>query len=648
MKREDHTMNDDFDPEIAGRFRALDRVAVPATWAPTEVEGVVLVRRPANGGFRGVVLAAAATVVAVALVGIAVMTRDRGDRVAAPSSSTTSTLAADGSISTVSTALSAGPPAIEWQMVRPEGSIAHSNVDAAVAGPAGFVATGVGLGDGMNWGRVWHSADGVSWTEPAVDVFGARWVGAPVATSTAYYLIAGPNSDRADTPADTSIFRSVDGENWQPVGLADGLQLLGAAGDLLVAAWTGATPALTTDASQPSPDLPLPPTELRVSVDGINWTAAVLVDSAPGFAFYGWIVTAGGRYYLIEGYDGLVVWESIDGLEWRKLPTPPQGLLTTLGDAVAIVTNPDREECRDAGLPTSPTTPDGQLDVAAMDEQVNASWRCGGQATIWRWDGANWVAVTEAGPGPTPVLPALLPFGGQLISPVITPDRRLSVSTSVDGVSWKSAGVEAFLPGEGGSPQSAIAATSADTAVFITPGGMGEFTNLLVGALVPEQPEQPEQPMTEMLAIGESVMLGAIAQLQGAGFVVEAKEGRGPQGVVDVLQGHLDNGTLPDTVVVHVGTSAPLVEADLDAMLELLVGRDVVVVTVYADLGYIDANNVLIRALPERYPNVKIADWAAAVESGQITGLFPDGIHIGTDEARVAYVQLVLAVLSEA
>lgn len=476
-------MNEDFDPKIADRFRALDRVTVPTTWSSAEADDVVAVRLPSRGRVRGVVFAAAA-VVAVALLGVAVFTRDRDASVAGPENSASPSTASAEWSPTAPANPAAPPPTLVWQLVRPEGSIARSGVEAAVAGPTGFVATGMGLDDGKNWGRVWHSADGMTWSEPAVDVFGARWVGAPVATSTAYYVIAGPNTDRADAPTDTSVFRSVDGENWQPVGVADGLQLLGAAGDRLVAVWTGATPAFTTDASQPSPDLPLPPTELRVSVDGINWTAAVLVDSAPGFAHYGWIVTAGGRYYLNEGYDGLVVWESADGREWRRLPSPPQGVLATLGDSAAIVVNPGLDECRKAL--SFPTSSDGEFDEEAFGGHSGAEWQCGGLASIWRWDGADWVVVTEAGPGPTPVTGTVLPFAGQLVAPVITPDRMLSAAASVDGATWVPVGTQTFLPGEGGSPQSAVAVTSAEMAVFITPGGMGEFTSLLIGSVAPD------------------------------------------------------------------------------------------------------------------------------------------------------------------
>lgn len=643
-------MDDDFDPQLADRFRVLDRVAVPTTWSPADATVATL--SPRRG--RSMVFAAAA-VVAIALVGVAVFTRDRGASVAGPSGSASTTAAPTtappATSSTATTAPAAPPPEIDWQMVRPEGSIASSGVEAVVSGPNGFVATGMGLEDGKNWGRVWHSTDGVTWTEPAVDVFGARWVGTPIATSTGYFVIAWPNTDRADAPVGVSLFHSIDGENWQSIAPADGLQLLGVAGDRLVAMWTGAPATSSGGTIDPATTAPSPTTELRVSLDGVEWVPAVFEDGTPQFATYGWTVSAGGRSYLngFANADDLAVWESENGLEWHRLPALPDvGILSTLGDAPAIIANPRMEEC--SSELTLPTISDGQFEEGAFDDYFSAMWECGGLATIWRWDGNDWVMVTAAGPGPSPVLGTVLPFAGQLVAPVVTPDRWLSASASADGVVWEASGVRAALPGEsgsprnGGSPQMAIAAASADVAVFITPGGMGVFTNLLVGTPVPAP---TVQPMTGLLAIGESVMIGAIAELEAAGFVLDAKEGRGPEGARNAIQRHLDDGTLPDTVVIQVGTNAPLRQEELDAILDLLVGRTVVMLTVHApDIAYIDANNQLIRALPEQYPNVKVADWDALVDGGTVT-LTPDGIHLGQD-GPAPYVQLILDTLAAA
>lgn len=639
-------MDDDFDPQLADRFRVLDRVSVPTTWSPADATVAPLSARRG----RGMVFAAAAAVVAIALVGVAVFNRDRGASVAGPSSSASSPEAPSASSSsTVTTDPSAPPPEIDWKMVRPEGSIASSNVEAVVSGPNGFVATGMGLDDGKNWGRVWHSTDGVTWTEPAIDLFGARWVGTPVATATAYFVIAWPNTDRADAPEGVSLFRSADGETWQSVAPADGLQLLGVAGDRLVAMWAG-TPGSSSDGTiDPATTAPSPTTELRVSLDGVEWVPAVFEDGTPKYATYGWTVSAGGRSYLNGFADGndLTVWESENGLEWHRLAAlPMEGILGTLGDTPALIANPRLEEC--SSELTIPTMSSGQFEEGAFDDYFSAMWECGGLATIWQWDGDDWAMVTAAGPGPSPVLGTVLPFAGQLIAPVITPDRWLTASASADGVVWEASGVQAALPGEsgspryGGSPQMAIAAASAGVAVFITPGGMGVFTNLLIGTPVPEP---TVQPMTGLLAIGESVMIGAIAELEAAGFVLDAKEGRGPEGAKNAIQRHLDDGTLPDTVIIQVGTNAPLQQEELDEILGLLAGRTVLMLTVHApDIAYIDANNALIRALPERYSNVKVADWDALVDAGTVT-LTPDGIHLGQYGAA-PYVQLILDTLA--
>lgn len=171
------------------------------------------------------------------------------------------------------------------------------------------------------------------------------------------------------------------------------------------------------------------------------------------------------------------------------------------------------------------------------------------------------------------------------------------------------------------------------------------MTSVPTNSSSPATTEATSVPMTGLLAIGESVMIGAIAELEAAGFVLDAKEGRGPEGARLAIQRHLDDGTLPDTVVIQVGTNAPLRQEELDAILDLLAGRTVVMMTVHApDIAYIDANNELIRSLPERYPNVKIADWDVLVDGGSVT-LTPDGIHLG-EYGPAPYVQLILDTLA--
>ncbi len=147
------------------------------------------------------------------------------------------------------------------------------------------------------------------------------------------------------------------------------------------------------------------------------------------------------------------------------------------------------------------------------------------------------------------------------------------------------------------------------------------------------------------LAIGESVMAGAVSQLESAGVFVQVKEGRGPEGVKNAVIQLRDAGDVGagTTIVIQVGTNAPMSGSDLDAiMVEVPTdAAGVVFMTIHADIEYVPANNELIRALPDKYPNVSVIDWdvkAAEVE------LCADGIHISCNGSGPAtfYTNLIL------
>ncbi|MEQ1699180.1 MAG: acyltransferase family protein [Ilumatobacteraceae bacterium] len=156
----------------------------------------------------------------------------------------------------------------------------------------------------------------------------------------------------------------------------------------------------------------------------------------------------------------------------------------------------------------------------------------------------------------------------------------------------------------------------------------------------------PKEP-AKFVAIGESVMIGAQPLLEGSGVLVQAKEGRGPEGVKNAVILLRDNGDigLGTKIVIQVGTNAPLSQGDLDKiMAEVPTGTTgVVFMTLHAPgISYIAGNNELLRGMPSLYSNVTVIDWDA--ESANVQ-LCPDGIHIscnGSDPAKY-YANLLLA-----
>ena len=164
-------------------------------------------------------------------------------------------------------------------------------------------------------------------------------------------------------------------------------------------------------------------------------------------------------------------------------------------------------------------------------------------------------------------------------------------------------------------------------------------TTAITTTTVPKEPQK-------YVAIGESVMVGAVDQLQMAAVYVDAKENRGPEGVKNTViklrdAGEIGAGT---AIVIQVGTNAPMSSADIAAIMVEVppTAGPVLFMTLHADVAWIAGNNDLLRSLPSTYPNVQLIDWDAQAAN---TDLCPDGIHIscnGTGPA-VFYANLILA-----
>ena len=178
--------------------------------------------------------------------------------------------------------------------------------------------------------------------------------------------------------------------------------------------------------------------------------------------------------------------------------------------------------------------------------------------------------------------------------------------------------------------------TPADSGVPVTtePG-----VTLAPTTTVPKVPQK-------YVAIGESVMVGAVNQLRGAGVFADAKENRGPEGVKNTViklrdAGDIGTGT---SIVIQVGTNAPMDDNDIAAIMAEVPddAGTVSFMTLKADVAWIPGNNELINALPTTYPHVQVIDWAA--RSAEVL-LCADGIHItcgGSASARF-YANLILA-----
>jgi peptidoglycan/LPS O-acetylase OafA/YrhL len=143
------------------------------------------------------------------------------------------------------------------------------------------------------------------------------------------------------------------------------------------------------------------------------------------------------------------------------------------------------------------------------------------------------------------------------------------------------------------------------------------------------------------LAIGESVMLGAKAQLEAKGFVVDAAESRQGKDLVNELAQLRTAGRLGNTVVIHIGTNGEVSDETFAAIMANLPPEEVKAVcflTVKADRVWIEGNNGRIVGLQSKYPNVHVGYWDGLVPT---EGMASDGIHFKSDKAREDYASLI-------
>lgn len=198
-----------------------------------------------------------------------------------------------------------------------------------------------------------------------------------------------------------------------------------------------------------------------------------------------------------------------------------------------------------------------------------------------------------------------------------TVDLLDTVSTTVPAVTPTTTPGQPALPGPGGSSEPPVSTTT-----------------------------QPP-PVIDVAAIGDSVMLGAATQLRELGYVVDAEVSRQFKAGVDIVTYLNELGVLGNVVIVHLGTNGPTSAPTLDAFFEQVSQVPLVLVlTTRVDKPWQDANNDLIRAVPERWPNVKVLDWHE-LSKDQRDWFYSDNTHLRPAGAR-AYTELIAQAIGRA
>lgn len=160
--------------------------------------------------------------------------------------------------------------------------------------------------------------------------------------------------------------------------------------------------------------------------------------------------------------------------------------------------------------------------------------------------------------------------------------------------------------------------------------------------LPPHMATGPIEPI-EMLAIGDSVMLGAADYLKRGvvGMEVNAAVGRQGRDAIKVIRQLKAEGKLPARLLIHMGTNGYLPAPQFKQLIKDLSDREeIVLINIQANRRWMGDNNDLLNSFKtDEFKNVHIIDWAAN-SAAHRDYFVADGIHLST-KGIYAYVDLV-------
>jgi hypothetical protein len=153
------------------------------------------------------------------------------------------------------------------------------------------------------------------------------------------------------------------------------------------------------------------------------------------------------------------------------------------------------------------------------------------------------------------------------------------------------------------------------------------------------QPTKLRRPGAPPLAIGDSVMLGAAPQLRRRGFEIDVRGCRQMSEGLGLLSARRRAGTLPDVVVMALGTNWTVTTDQVRAALRILGPERVLGLVTPPEVGGVaSSDQATIRAAGQRWKlRVKVLDWVAKSADRSWTW---DGMHL-KPEGAVAYARLL-------
>ncbi|MFM8795024.1 MAG: acyltransferase family protein [Acidimicrobiales bacterium] len=169
---------------------------------------------------------------------------------------------------------------------------------------------------------------------------------------------------------------------------------------------------------------------------------------------------------------------------------------------------------------------------------------------------------------------------------------------------------------------------------------------LAPGQTTPPMPTTTPPRIIDVLAVGDSVMLGSAKKLAKKGLTVDAAKNRQPIDALPILNYYRSTKELGETVVLHLGTNGTTKEAVFDRLMKPLADVDkVIVLTVRVPTReYETINNRIIYSLPTRFPNVRVLDWFT-ISKSHPEWFASDKVHPNAD-GQDRYVEAIVSAVT--
>ncbi|SDJ29037.1 peptidoglycan-N-acetylmuramate O-acetyltransferase [Frankineae bacterium MT45] len=222
----------------------------------------------------------------------------------------------------------------------------------------------------------------------------------------------------------------------------------------------------------------------------------------------------------------------------------------------------------------------------------------------------------------SPSVPAAVQPGAR----VLTPSPDPVAAPTVAGMTTFPLNVEAMPEPGDRSRRAPVANSGAGKTAQATP-----VPKVAAPTPAAPQPAVVQSPARAPIsAFGDSVMLGASAQLKAAMPLIDvhAIEGRQARAVFADIAADRAAGKLAPNVVIHTGDNGIVSPSDLSSVLGQLSDRSrVVVVTDRVPKNWQDPNNSVLRRVAAQFPNVVLADWYA-LSNSHANWFYRDGLHL--------------------